>query len=567
MLTNLRTQFLTFWQKQTRTQRIVLLVLVIATLVLFPVIFTWANTPTYAVAFNGLSETNAGQIVEKLNEANIPYQLRDAGTILVPSDQVYEVRLQMARGGLPQGDTVGFELFTGSSTLGMTDFTQKVTYQRALEGELERTINSLDAIAQVRVHIVTPEKTLFEQDQALTTASVTIQQTPGVTLDAAQISAITHLVSSSIEGLQPENVVVVDVEGNLLAGGPAGPEQDASTRADTRRAAELAMASEIQRKVQDLLDSSLGPNRSVVQAYVTLDWTEREITTQAFDPDSNTIRSSQVLTESYTTDGDLIGGIPGAETNLPPAVVTDTLDGNIVYYNRQEQTHNYEITQVQTHELESPGAVERITLSVLLDGVEDQTQLASLETAIAAAAGIDTARGDQLAVETLTFDHSYYEDLAADLDTQNQQELYFRMAQIVAAAGILGLIFWYIQRMFTNLRRASALAWTPIMRPVAELTGAAGGGAAAPAANLPLPAAMQASLLARMNAEDSKLEQAFAEQPEPKEEVQESMPFEYVDSTPSPEVERLQRYINRMAEESPAKVAEIIQIWLNEERQ
>lgn len=557
MLTALRTQLLTFWQKLGRTQRTLLLVLVITLLIVVPVIFTWAITPTYAVAFSGLSESSAGQIVEKLTEVGIPYELRDAGTILVPSDQVYEVRLQMAREGLPAGDTVGYELFTTSSTLGMTDFTQKVTYQRALEGELERTINSLDAIADVRVHIVTPEKTLFEEDQAATTASVTLQVAPGASLDALQIQSITHLVASSIEGLHPENVVVVDVEGNLLAGGPAD-EQGASASADTRRTAELALAAEIQRKVQKLLDSSLGPNRSVVQAYVTLDWTQRETTAQTFDPTTASIRSSQVLTESYTTDGDLIGGIPGAETNLPPAVVTDTVGNNTVYYNRQEQTHNYEITQVETHEVETPGTVERITLSVLLDGVNDPVQLASLQTAIAAAAGIDPARGDQLAVESLAFDHSFAEAQAADLTAQQQQELYFRIGQIVAAALILLLIFWYVNRMLTNLRRASAQAWVPVMRPVAELTAPAGMGLPATTAPLAAPAPVSGGAAAAYKATPSA--------PSHPQEDDLPLPNDLMVSGPSPEVERLQRFVNRLAEESPAKIAEIIQYWLTEEK-
>ncbi len=554
MLTALRTQLLTFWQKLGRTQRTLLLALVVTLLIVVPVLITWASTPTYAVAFSGLSESSAGQIVEKLTEAGIPYELRDAGTILVPSAEVYEVRLQMAREGLPAGDTVGYELFTTSSTLGMTDFTQKVTYQRALEGELERTINSLDAIAQVRVHIVTPEKTLFEEDQALTTASVTLQVTPGASLDALQIQSITHLVASSVEGLLPENVVVVDVEGTLLAGGPTD-EQNTSASTDTRRTAELALAAEIQRKVQKLLDSSLGPNRSVVQAYVTLDWTQRETTSQSFDPTTASIRSSQVLTESYATDGDLIGGIPGVETNLPPAVVTTTVGENTIYYNRQEQTHNYEITQVETHEVESPGTVERITLSVLLDGVDDPAQLASLQTAIAAAAGIDTVRGDQLAVESLAFDHSYTEEQAADLTAQQQQELYFRIGQIVAAALILLLIFWYVNRMLTNLRRASAQSWVPVMRPVAELASAGMGAVSLPTSTTPATISRAADAY-----------KPSAPAPTQSQEDDLPLPGDLMVSAPSPEVERLQRFVTRLAEESPAKVAEIIQYWLTEEK-
>jgi flagellar M-ring protein FliF len=175
-------QVSSFWQKQNRSQRITMIVLVVALAVIIPVLIIWATTPTYVVAFSGLSEADAGQITQQLDTNKTPYKLRDAGTIMVPANSVYEVRLQMARDGLPASSTVGFEIFSGN-TFGMTDFTEKVNYQRALEGELERTIGSLSAIQGVRVHIVTPEKTLLSSDQAPTTASITIQPKMGQTLD------------------------------------------------------------------------------------------------------------------------------------------------------------------------------------------------------------------------------------------------------------------------------------------------------------------------------------------------------------------------------------------------
>ncbi len=225
MLTTLQQQFLTYWKKQSLGRQITLAALLLSVLILTPVLVNWANTPSYSVAYSGLSEEDAAQIVQKLDDNNITYQLKNSGTIEVPSDQVYSTRLLMAREGLPQSSTVGYELFSGSSMLGMTEFTQKVNYQRAIEGELERTIGSLEAVEAVRVHLVIPEKSLLTSQQTLATASVTIQIAAGETLDAAQVRAVTHLVASSVEGLQPENVVVVDSGGNLLASG-AGSESE-----------------------------------------------------------------------------------------------------------------------------------------------------------------------------------------------------------------------------------------------------------------------------------------------------------------------------------------------------
>ena len=203
MTVPLQQQLGSFWTRQSNSQKITLVVLLVAVAVLVPLFINWATQPTYAVAFSGMSETDAGQVVDKLTASNIPYQLNGTGTILVPQNMVYEVRLQMAKEGLPSSGTVGMEVFSGS-TLGMTEFSQKVNYQRALEGELERTIGSLASIQTVRVHIVTPEKTLIVSEQSPTTASVMVSLKPGKSLDQSQVQSITHLVASSIEGLKPE---------------------------------------------------------------------------------------------------------------------------------------------------------------------------------------------------------------------------------------------------------------------------------------------------------------------------------------------------------------------------
>ena len=166
MFSSLQQQFLSYWKKQSLGKQITMGSLTLAALILIPVMISWANKPSYAVAYTGLSEADAAQIVQKLDENSIPYQLKNSGTIQVPTDQVYPVRLLMAREGLPQSSTVGYELFSGSSMLGMTEFAQQVNYQRAVEGELERTIGSLDAVQAVRVHLVIPEKTLLSSDQS-----------------------------------------------------------------------------------------------------------------------------------------------------------------------------------------------------------------------------------------------------------------------------------------------------------------------------------------------------------------------------------------------------------------
>ena len=534
MLAQVRQQSLTVWSRLNPVQRTVIFLLIVAALSLSAVFINWANTPAYAVAFSGLDETNAGQIVEKLDELGVPYQLRGSTTILVPSNQVYDVRLKMAREALPQGGNVGFEIFSGN-TLGMTEFTQQVNYRRALEGELERTIGSLAAVSAVRVHIVTPEKTLLSEEQQPSTASITIQQNPGARLDAAQVRAITHLVASSVEGLKPESVVVVDVSGNLLASGTEGEDISGAASSSTHRTAELAYAADLQGKVQDLLDSALGPNRSIVKAVVRMDWTQRETTKQAYDPESSTIRSSQVMSETYLTNSGVLSGIPGAASNLPPVATSTAADGQGSAFQHTEETTNYEINQTEVREVQAPGQVQQVSLSVLVDGITDADQLDTLRSTISAAAGIDETRGDQLAVQSLAFDRSYYQDQAADFEATEKTDLYWKFGEIGLAVLVFGALLWYIQRLLSNLRLASTEAWTPIMKTVSEAA---------------LPEPKTAALEAAAHGKP-----ASQHLPEPIFEI----------PALSKEDEQIQRLVAHLAEENPSSVAEIIQLWLSED--
>jgi len=548
MIASMRDQAAAFWKHQSNAQRVTIIALAMAAVILIPMLINWASTPNYAVAFSGLSETDAGQIVQKLQDSGISYKLQNSGTILVPSNQVYDVRLKMASAGLPQSGTVGFELFSGN-TLTMNDFTQKVNYQRALEGELERTISNLAAIDSVSVHIVTPEKTLLSSEQAPTTASVTVKEKSGQTLDASQVRAISHLVASSVEGLQPENVVIVDTAGNMLADGSLdGSQGAAASQIDSQRAVELAAARDIQKKVQTLLDTTLGPNHAVVQASVNIDWTQRETTTQSFNPTPAAVRSSQKVDESYTTTSGAPGGVPGAASNLPTPVATLTAGAQPLLYQRKEETLNYEITQSQSKEVITPGKVQRISLSVMVDNVTDQAALTSIKSSVAAAAGIDTTRGDILAVDSMQFDRSYYTEQEQALTQQSNTDLYIRIGMIALGVIIALFILWYVNRLFKNLRLASGENWSLILRPVTET--ALGGGAMPQGLNSPIHAGSLQS------GPEFKSQGMAFEQPAP----QKSLP-----SNQYPEDEQMQKALSLLTEENPATVADIIQMWLSED--
>lgn len=542
MIAPLQQQLSSFWKHQKASQKITMIILVITAAVLIPVLVTWASTPQYSVAFTGLSETDAGQIVQKLADLNIPYKLTGSGTISVPNNQVYETRLKVANAGLPQNGTVGFEVFSGN-TLGMTEFTQKVNYQRALEGELERTIGSLSSVEGVRVHIVTPEKTLLSSTQDATTASVMLKVTPGKTVDQAQVQSITHLVASSVEGLKPEDVVIVDSNGRMLAAGSSTGDAASVAQTDSHRAAEINASVDMQNKVQAMVNSVLGPDKAIVQANVTLDWTQKEITSQSYSPTPAAVRSSQKTTETYTTTGGTTGGVPGATSNLPTPVPTTAGSSSSTTYSRTDETTNFEISQAVSKEVVTPGQIKKVSLAVLVDNITDQKQIDTLKAAVTAAAGIDETRGDSISVQSIAFDHTYYTKQADDLQKTTNTDLYWKIGEIAGAVILMGMLLFYIQRLLKNVRLASADAWVPIMKPISE-TAALNSthlppmiGASSPAAN---PSAASSQIVPR---------------PEP-----------VIKPTPThPEDEQMAKVLTRMTEENPASVAEIIQLWLSED--
>lgn len=554
MFSSLQQQFTSYWKSQSLGKQITMVSLILAAAILIPVLINWSNKPSYSVAYSGLSEADASQIVQKLDENNIPYQLKNSGTIEVPNDQVYSVRLLMAREGLPESSTVGYELFSGTSMLGMTEFSQQVNYQRAIEGELQRTIGSLEAVQAVRVHLVVPEKSLLSSEQPLTTASVTIQVRPGHALDGEQVRSITHLVASSVEGLKPENVVVVDTNGNMLADGTGDQSELAFSQKDEQRAAEQAYAMEVQKRVQSILDTMLGPNRSVVQATVEMDWTRREITSQTFEPTAIAIRSSQKINES-STDGATNGGVPGADSNLPtPVATTVGADGST--YQRNEETLNYEVSQVQSHEIVAPGKVSRLSVSVTVDNIADQAQLDVIEAAVQAAAGIDTTRGDQIVVQSFAFDRTAVDTLNAELEQQQKQQQYIQIGLIAGAVLILLALFFFIFRAINNLRTASQQSWTPVLRPVGEMAALMDDSYKGAALQLQSDLSTALNRLAEKNGP--------SHEPKPENENVVVQIRSKTQSVTASEDEQRARIISRLTEENPATVAEIIQIWLNE---
>jgi len=477
-INQIREQLLQVWNRLSPVQRGVLVGLTILGLIMMAVFVNWARTPDYAVAFRDLEESEAGAIVEKLQEQGIAYKLGSGGAILVPRSSVHEVRLAMAKEGLPKGGSIGFELFDGSS-LGMTEFSQEVNYRRALEGELARTISSLEAVQKARVHLVIPKKSLYTSQQMDPTASIMVELAPGASLSQEQVRSIRYLVASSVEGLNPEGLTVVDTTGNTLAGGVGKVAHQelavelTGQQIQTQRSYEQAMEAEL----QAMLEQLVGPGKVIVQTSVEMDWNQMETVQEIYSPgedaDETVLRSSHETHEVYTGTMPSTGGIPGTASNLPEETgsgidTTILSEGSGQAYERRDVLHNYEVSRLESRSSKAPGQIERITVSVLLDGVEDPQELTDIGEIVRAAVGLDEERGDVLSVKSLPFDRSFYEQEAEAMEEARKYDLYITAAKW-GGLGIFVIVLLLYMRGLLNGLRPSTVSMRP--PPVAALEG------------------------------------------------------------------------------------------------
>ena len=378
---------------------------------LFAFIIIQARTANYQTIYGNLNESDAASIVEWLAAHNTPYQLTNNGkTIKVPSSNINELRLQLASAGLPQGGGIGFEIFDKQS-FALTDFVQKVNYTRALQGELSRTIASLRPVESARVHLALPEKRLFKNQQKAATASVIVNLKPGRQIHETQVQGIVHLVSSSIEGLEPGDVTVIDQNGNVLT------RTDEKSLIGSMSPDMLEFQIQVEKNMEDraqaLLDQALGTKNSMIRVNATLDFAQFEKTEELFDPEEPVIRSEQVDEEK--SGSEIVGGVPGVQSNLQGN--TNTSAGATPPSSRLQRTINYEISKVTSKTVNPVGTLQKLSVSVLVaDKVIPATdenpattvprtegELLALEKMIASALGIDKTRGDKIEVTSMPF--------------------------------------------------------------------------------------------------------------------------------------------------------------------
>jgi flagellar M-ring protein FliF len=408
-------------------KQIALLILAVGSIAGFVFLMNWAGKPEFNPLYSNLDANDAGIILSRLKEQKIPYRLSANGsTILIPQERIYETRMELASKGLPQGGSIGFELFDDTK-LGMTEFAQNVNYQRALQGELVRTISGFAEVESCRVHIVMPEKSLFIDEQEPGSASVVLKLQPGKWLTQQQVQGIVHLVSSSVSRMKPENVTVVDSSGRLLTG------QNDSAGVTTLSSDQLDYQAKVERKLENrvltMLEKALGANRAIVRVSCALNFKRHEMTEERYLPENQVIRSEQMFNETSREADAVPQGIPGIQSNLPESSPAQNkmLDDEKTKFAKQDRTVNYEIGKLTSRTLEPVGTTERISVAVLVDGTYQSNanengqsqwtyvprspeELKKIESLVKSAVNFVAERGDKVEVVNIPFETAKIED-------------------------------------------------------------------------------------------------------------------------------------------------------------
>ncbi|MBP1182135.1 flagellar basal-body MS-ring/collar protein FliF [Methylobacterium sp. PvR107] len=377
----------------------------------FAFIILRVSRPDMGVLFSDLSMQDSATVVRELDSRGIRYETRgDAGqTILAPRPDLPKLRMDLAGKGLPTQAGVGYEIFDKGDAFSSTNFVQNVNHLRALEGELARSIRAIGRVQAARVHLVLPERRLFERDRESPSAAIVLKLMGD--LDAGQVRAIRHLAASAVEGLKPERVSIVDERGRLLADGARDANSDVASGFEDRQ---VTLERRLRGQIEDVVAGIVGPGRARVQVNAELDLNRIESRSETFDPESRVVRSAQTRTESALTsnaDGQVSVGneLPGANGGDKAPAPKDAT-------NKNEETTNYEISRVTKTEIAEGGRVKRLSVAVVVDGVyatapdgkqtyspRPPAEIERITALVRSAVGFDKARGDQIEVVNLRF--------------------------------------------------------------------------------------------------------------------------------------------------------------------
>ena len=460
-------------------RKMLLLIVGVIVIAISSITYLWLKDDNYGVLFSNLNDKDGGEIISQLDKLNIPYKFSSSGTtILIPQNQIYHTRLRIAQQGLPKGGAIGFELLDKES-FGMSQFNEQINYQRALEGELSRTIAIISSVDDARVHLAMPKPSLFVRERKFPSASVALTLLPGRALSQGQIDAIIHLISSSVPELQADKVTIIDQKGNLLTG--------ERYRDSNVNIAQLEYSERIenliQERVEKIIIPILGQQNVKVQVNADIDFSRQESTSEIYDPNSDasnqTIRSKQQIENSQLASSNIIGGVPGALSNQPVPTPSAPIDGESdtkdkddkqkMYHLQSNKTLNFEVNRQVIHSKIPEGRIKRLSVAVLVnykfisageitsaneenseqEAVEkwvklDQEELTHIEALARQAMGFSDLRGDSLTVANLKFTDQIEDENATMVFLQKHEV--FDMLKVAIKYLIYILIIWFAWR-------------------------------------------------------------------------------------------------------------------------
>lgn len=479
-----KAETVTGFQRLPALRQLGLMIGLAASVALGVSVVLWSQTPAYTLLYGNLSSADAGKVIDALQKSGIEFKVDQAsGAVMVPNRKLHTARMQLAKDGLPEGSAMGFELLQKEQGFGTSEFIEKARYQRALEGELSRTISALRNIQTARVHLAIPKRSVFLRDRSKPTASVMADLYSGRSLDEAQVAAIIHLVSSSVPYLEPSGITVVDQHGNLLSNG-ASNSGVAATSSQFAYSRKLE-ASYIER-IKELLEPVVGTGKVRATVTAELDFTETERTQETYNPDLPALRSEQIsedLSSANSSTADAsgsnagAGGVPGALSNQPPEdgqLQGDNAQGgestseaaSTRGNSRKRSVRNYELDKTISHTKLASGSVRRLSIAVVIDDKQvtddkgkvssspwDDAELASFNGLIKEAVGFSEQRGDKLNIINSSFLPPPEVEPVPEASLLEKPWLWDVLKQAGGALGLLLLVFGVLKPILNSLAK------------------------------------------------------------------------------------------------------------------
>jgi flagellar M-ring protein FliF len=433
-----------FWSASSMAQRILVTGLCVSLIAVSLLMLFWFNQITYKVLYSNLYQEDASRVVAFLEKEKVDYKLEANGsTVLVPENRVYNLRLALAGAGALHGQGVGFELFD-TTQIGQTDFIQHINYQRALQGELARTISEYPAISSARVHLVIPDKSLFIEEQAPTSASVVLNMKTANALSQQEIRSIVNLVSTGVEGMTDEHITISTTKGQVLY---QPREEEGIGMTSTQFEYQQNLQRNLERRIEQLLAPIVGPGRVIARVAADLDFSRTNIHEELYDPNSAVVRSEQRSEEENAGNTRAEQGDPEAEYQADANAMAGTSQSST----RTTSTTNFEINKVDKHTVSSLGQIDRLSVAVIVDGTYQKSeqgefvyqplpeaQMERIRSLVEKAVGFDAARADSVEVSNIAFGAPAPEPLPTISDTVST---YFKLIGKPLLNGLLVLLF------------------------------------------------------------------------------------------------------------------------------